>query len=165
MSEAEFLGQLKGLENSMYKFAYRLTQKKEDVKDLVQETFLKALVHQAKFVSNENMKAWVFTIMKNTFINAYRHRLREVSYFDNMEDSIPAIRVHSSGSDHPDSTYSEKEIIRIIGQLKPGFRIPFVLFLQGYRYKEIADTLKLNIGTVKSRIFLSRKHLMTRIEK
>jgi RNA polymerase sigma-70 factor, ECF subfamily len=163
MSENEFYSQLISLKSSLEKFAFRLTQKKEDVKDLVQETCLRVLLSRDKYINNENFKAWTFTIMKNTFINEYRRNIRQQTYPDSTTDFL---FIKDSGhpvSEGPDSTYSVKEITLNIEQLENKLRIPFKMHIQGFKYKEIAEKLNLNIGTIKSRIFLSRKQLMLQL--
>jgi len=165
MSENEFCNRLIGLEGSLEKFAYSLTLKRADAKDLVQETFLKALLNQDKYVNNENFKAWTFTIMKNTFINDYRRSFRQAACNYQTKESFSTDQVKSSGSDDPDSAYSVWEMAQIVERLNDKFRIPFKMHFNGYKYKEIADALKLNIGTVKSRIFLSRRQLMIQLNR
>jgi RNA polymerase sigma factor (sigma-70 family) len=163
MTAIEFHNQLLNLEQSLEKFAYRLTLKKADAKDLIQETFLKALMNQDKYVKNENFKAWTFTIMRNTFINNYRRSFHENTRYDHTKESFFITQTMNTGSDNPDSTYSVLEITQNIEQLKDMFRIPFKMHISGFKYKEIADKLNLNIGTVKSRIYLSRKQLMDQL--
>jgi RNA polymerase sigma-70 factor (ECF subfamily) len=165
MSEIEFCNQLLSFERSLKKFAYSLTQKKEDANDLVQETLLKGLMNRGKFVPDGSLQAWTFTIMKNTFINEYRRSSRQRSYHDQTKDLSFVQQAEYSYSDYPDSAYSVKEITRIIEQLEEKFRIPFKMYVQGFRYKEIAEELNLNIGTVKSRIFLSRKQLKSELNR
>lgn len=165
MSENEFCKLLINLESSLERFAYRLTPKRDDVKDLVQETFLKGLMNKDKFINNGNLKAWAFTIMKNSFINDYRRVSRQNANNNQNIDSFCIDQVKSSANDDPDSILSFQEITQIIEQLDDKFRIPFKMHFHGYRYKEIADTLNLNIGTVKSRIFFSRKKLMGQLDR
>ena len=165
MSKNEFYNLLLDLEQDLVKFAYHLTQRKSDAKDLVQETLLKGLLNQDKYVSNENFKAWTFTIMKNTFINDYRHSSRQITSLDQTEGSFSNHQPISYSSEDPDSAYSCQEITQIIEQLNETVRTPFIMHFHGYRYQEIADTLNLNIGTVKSRIFLSRKQLKDRLNR
>jgi len=165
MSESELYGQLTDLGSSMEKFAYRLTKKREDAKDLVQETCLKVLICQTQYSTDENFKAWIFTIMKNTFINDYRRRFRQKTISEHLDENSAVSQIISPADDNPDASYNAKEMILYIEKLKDEFRIPFLLYLQGFKYKEIADKLNLKIGTVKSRIFLSRKCLMAIINK
>ena len=164
MSEKEFRDQLLDIEHSLQKFAYKLSRRKVDAEDLVQETLLKGLLNQDKYVNKENFKAWTFTIMKNTFINGYRRRSRQGTCFDQTEGSSLIKNTKSSDSDNPDTIYSFLEMSKIIEQLDDKLRIPFIMHFQGYKYQEIGDALNINIGTVKSRIFLSRKQLKDRLK-
>ena len=87
MTAIEFQHKLLNLESSLERFAYSLTINREDAKDLVQETFLKALIYRDKFVHNDNFKAWTYTIMKNTFINNYRRNARKNTHRDQTKES------------------------------------------------------------------------------
>jgi len=165
MAPIEFHKQLVNLETSLEKFAHRLTSEKADAKDLLQETYLKVLSNQDKYVNHVNFKAWTFTIMKNTFINNYRRKVRQKTQSDQSDDLLLINRTKATGSDDPDAAYGELEITQNIEQLNDLFRIPFKMLISGYKYKEIAEILDLKIGTVKSRIFLSRKQLMDRLNK
>jgi RNA polymerase sigma-70 factor, ECF subfamily len=147
------------------RFAYSLTVDKDDAKDLVQETFLKALKYCDKFVDESNFKAWTYTIMKNTFINNYRQRVLQNTYRDQGNELFFFNQTISTGSDDPDSRYSVIEITQTIEQLEHKFREPFKMHISGYKYKEIADELNLNIGTIKSRIFYSRKQLRDKVNR
>jgi len=165
MTAIEFSDQLLGLEKSLLKYAYRLSLNTADAKDLVQETYLKVLLSQDKFVDTGYLKAWIFTIMRNTFINNYRHNVLHNTHCDRTDESLFIIQTIASDSDNPDSAYSLKEISQSIEQMNVKFRVPFMMYLEGYKYKEIADSVRLKIGTVKSRIFLARKLLMNQIHR
>lgn len=160
MTAVEFNYQLVNLTGSLERFAYSLTSNTEDARDLLQETFMKAISYREKYMDNTNLKAWTFTIMKNTFINNYRRAAKANTAFDNTEDLYFLNLKQESGLDTPDSSYSTNEIKRNIEKLEDEFKIPFKMHLQGYKYKEIADAMNLKIGTVKSRIFFTRKKLM-----
>jgi RNA polymerase sigma factor (sigma-70 family) len=163
MTSFEFHTQLLNLEYSLQKFAYSLTLKKADAEDLLQETFLKVLLNKEKYVNHENFKAWTFTIMRNTYINIYRRESYKYTWHDLNRESFSNNQTIYIGADNPDSAYSVMEITRNIEQLKDKFRIPFKMYVNGYKYQEIADRLKVNIGTIKSRIYLSRKLLMDQL--
>ncbi len=163
MTAIEFCSQLLSLEHSLLKFAYRLNLKSADAKDLVQETYLKVLMSRDKYVDNQKFKAWTFTIMKNTFVDNYRRSLSKNMYRDQTNESFFINQTEPAGSDDPDSEYSSLEITQNIEQLKDKLRIPFKMYINGYKYTEIADELDLKIGTVKNRIFLSRKQLMAQL--
>jgi RNA polymerase sigma-70 factor (ECF subfamily) len=160
MTALEFQHSLVKLEDNLKRFAYSLTSDKEEAKDLMQETYLKALVYRDKFVHYDNLKAWTFTIMKNTFINNYRRSARQNANRDLTRELYYLNQSVTTGNDDPNSAYSRKEIEKKIDLLEDEFRIPFQMHNKGFKYKEIADELNLNIGTVKSRIFFSRKKLM-----
>ena len=146
-------------------FAYRLTADKNDAKDLVQETFLKSLKSCDQFVHETNFKAWTFTIMKNIFIKNYRHSLLQNTFRDQTKESFYINEKEASDSDDPHSAFSAMEITQHLEKLKDAFRLPLKMRVDGYKYKEIADKLNLNIGTVKSRIFLSRRQLMDQLNR
>lgn len=160
MTSIEFNHKLLGLQKNLKYFAYTLTSNYEDAQDLVQETFLKALTNRDKFRADTNLKAWTFTIMKNTFINNYRQSVRNNTILDKTDDLYYLNLSKESNMGMPDSEYYTKEIYREIGKIAEEQRKPFEMYNQGYKYKEIADHLSLSIGTVKSRIFFTRKKLM-----
>jgi RNA polymerase sigma-70 factor (ECF subfamily) len=161
MTAIEFNYQLTSLSDSLQRFAYSLTTNREDARDLLQETFVKAISYRDKFADDTNLKAWTFTIMKNTFINNYRRMSKANTTFDHSDDLYYLNLSRESNLETPESTLSAKEIQRHINQLDDEFKIPFTMHLQGYKYKEIADNLGLKIGTVKSRIFFTRKRLIS----
>lgn len=163
MTTPEFNKSLLDMKNGLEGFAYSLTNNKSDADDLVQDTFLKALMNQDKFESNTNLKAWTYTIMRNTFINNYRRMIRINTVLDNTEDSY---FLNSTKSTHgmPLSELNHKEISIIVKKLEDDQRVPFEMQKAGYKYKEIAEELNLSIGTVKSRIFFGRKKLMSQLK-
>ncbi len=161
MTAIEFNYQLTSLSDSLQRFAYSLTTNREDARDLLQETFVKAISYRDKFADDTNLKAWTFTIMKNTFINNYRRMAKANTTFDHSDDLYYLNLSRESNLETPESTLSAKEIQKHISELEDEFKIPFTMHLQGYKYKEIADNLGLKIGTVKSRIFFTRKRLIS----
>jgi RNA polymerase sigma-70 factor (ECF subfamily) len=164
MTAIEYNSSILGLESSLRYFARKLTNNEEDANDLVQETYLKALTFRDKYSHNTNLKAWLFTIMKNIFINSYRRSKKAQTIIDTT-DNLHYIHRHiDSFPVTPDSQYSEGEIMKVIGELEDDHRIPFEMHTQGFKYKEIADHLDISIGTVKSRIFFGRKKLMDRLK-
>jgi RNA polymerase sigma-70 factor (ECF subfamily) len=163
MTAVEFNFQLTSLSNNLQRFAYSLTTNHEDAKDLLQETLVKAISSRDKFEDNTNLKAWTFTIMKNTFINNYRRNVKANTTFDNTEDLYYLNLNRHNSPDTPDTELSTKEIENAINSLEDEFRIPFLMHVQGFKYKEIAEELDLKIGTVKSRIFFTRKKLMEKL--
>jgi RNA polymerase sigma-70 factor (ECF subfamily) len=153
------------MESNLQRFALSLTSNYEDARDLVQETFLKAITNREKFTDHSNLKSWVYTIMKNSFINNYRRSVRQQTTFDNTKDSYLLNSSRESHSGNPESMLSASEIHEHIEKLEDDLRIPFQMYQEGYKYKEIAEEMQLKLGTVKSRIFFGRKKLMELIER
>jgi len=150
------------LEESLSRYAYSLTSNRDDAKDLVQETFFKALNNQEKFNDQTNIKAWVYTIMKNTFINDYRRRTKRQTLFSS--DVQEYVLNNRPAELNPESEYGFRELTNVVNSLEPEFRVPFQMHDNGYKYQEIADELGLHLGTVKSRIHFSRQKLMEKLK-
>ena len=164
MTTIEFNYKLLGMQSYLQYFAKKLTLDEEDANDLVQETNYKALLYRDKYVHHTNFKAWLFTIMKNIFINNYR-RSKKARTFIDSSDNLHHIHKHiDSFPVTPDSELRETEIRNVVNTLDDEQRIPFEMHTRGFKYKEIADELDISIGTVKSRIFFGRKKLMERLE-
>ncbi len=147
------------IQSNLLNFAYQLTSNKEDAEDLLQDTTLKALNNADKFVDNVNFKGWIFTIMRNIFINNYRQSVRQATIIDSTIDLYHLNLPQKSGFDSPEGSYSVKEIIKTIDLFCDEYRVPFSLHVAGYKYSEISEMLNLPIGTVKSRIFFARKRM------
>jgi len=165
MYSSSFNYNLIKLQGSLERFALSLTANQDEARDLLQETFLKALSYKDKFKEETNLKAWTFTIMRNTFINRYRKSLkRKVTNGpdDQMLNVINFLKETDPETPHHNLAYDE--IIKYIDRLDDEFRIPFKMHTSGYKYREIADALDLKIGTVKSRIFFARKKLMATLK-
>jgi len=164
MTAIEFNHKLTSLHDNLHYFAMTLTSNTDEAKDLVQDTYLKALTNRDKFEDNTNLKAWTFTIMKNTFINNYRRNIRTNAIIDTTEDLYFLNLPKESGIPSPESQISQKDIRKTVNRLEDEQRIPFEMHTQGYKYKEIAESLQISIGTVKSRIFFGRKKLMENLK-
>ena len=150
------------LQANMLNFAYMLTSNRDDAYDLLQDTTLKALDNEDKFTEGTNFKGWVFTIMRNIFINNYRRGARQATVVDTTENLYLLNIAQDSGMETPEGSYSVSEISDSISDLPEEFRIPFSMHVAGYRYNEIAEHMQLPLGTVKSRIFFARKKLQQR---
>jgi len=110
MTTYEFNNNLIGMKTNLQRFAMSLTYDRDTALDLVQDTYLKALTFKDKFVDYTNLKAWVFTIMKNTFINNYRRNVKENTIMDSTRDLYYLNQPHDKGYISPESNYSEAEI-------------------------------------------------------
>ena len=158
-SKESFKERLLGLQGNLMSFAYQLTTNKEEAEDLLQDTTLKALTNEDKFADDTNLKGWIFTIMRNIFINNYRQTVRKATILDQTDDLYHLNISQESGLITPDGSYSVKEITQAINSFNDEYRVPFSMHIAGYKYREIAQHLDLPLGTVKSRIFFARQRL------
>lgn len=156
---ANFENKLLSLQSNLLNFAYLLTSNRDDAYDLLQDTTLKALDNEDKYVDNVNFKGWVFTIMRNIFINNYRKVVRSATVIDQTEDLYHLNLPQESGLETPEGSIAATEITAAINSFSDEYRVPFSMHVAGYKYNEIADKMNLPLGTVKSRIFYARKRL------
>jgi len=159
MSTIEFNSQLDKLSSMLHAFAYNLTKNGDDAKDLYQETAIRALVNKEKFRPGTNFKAWLFTIMKNIFINNYRKKVKANTIIDKTDNQFYLNSGSVAIQNAAGSNIIMKELMGMLDEIEENLRTPFLLHYQGYKYQEIADTLGLPLGTVKSRIFFARKEM------
>lgn len=163
MSTTEFDSKFNQLTTLLNSFAYNLTKNLEDSKDLFQETAFRAMTNREKFRPGTNFKAWVFTIMKNIFINNYRKKMKANTIMDSTDNMYYINSGSTIISNGAESNILMKELTKMIEELDDSIKIPFVMHYHGYKYQEIADHLELPLGTVKSRIFFARKELKSLI--
>ena len=154
-----FQQRLLALQDNMLTFAPLLTSNNEEAHDLLQDTTLKVLDNQDKYTDNTNFKGWVFTIMRNIFINNYRRLVRNQTMVDQTDDLYHLNLPQESGFDTPDGAFNVKEITKAINSFADEYRIPFSMHIAGFKYNEIANKMNLPLGTVKSRIFFARQKL------
>ena len=150
------------LQANMLNFAYMLTSNRDDAYDLLQDTTLKALDNEDKYTEGTNLKGWLFTIMRNIFINNYRRVSRATTVVDTTDNQYLINISAESAQETPDGTYTANEITAAINSFSDEYRIPFSMHVAGYKYEEIAKEMNLPLGTVKSRIFAARKRLQER---
>lgn len=146
-------------------FAYNLTQNVEDAKDLYQETAFRAMANREKFNPGTNFKAWLFTIMKNIFINNYRKKVKANTIMDSTDNLYYINSGGRSIDNRGEADALIKELKDLIKDLDDSIRVPFLLHFEGFKYQEIADRFGLPLGTVKSRIFFARRELKSKIKK
>lgn len=166
--EREFMPHI----DSMYNFAYKLAADEEDAKDLVQDTYLKAFRFISSFEQGTNAKAWLFRILKNSFINEYRKRSKQPSKIDyqevetvyNSEDVNYSVTV-----DLRSETMQNRigdEVTNALNSLAVDFRIVIILCdLEGFTYEEMAKILDIPIGTVRSRLHRARNLLKEKLQE
>ena len=137
--------------------ALKLTRDVEDANDLIQDTFVKAISNRDKFAEGTNLKAWLYTIMKNTFITNYHRLVKRKAFIDS---SLQFSTISDYTTDNlANSSMTLEEIHKAVDSLNYEYRTPFLMYFKGYKYYEIADILDIPIGTVKNRIHIARKIL------
>lgn len=165
MSTGEFNQLLLKNTEFLKPFAITLTRDNETAKDLLQETMYRALANQDKYNVGTNIKAWLYTIMRNIFINNYRKKSRQNTVFDNTPNEFLIDYNQVTIANPAESNLKLKEIGKAIHGLPEIFRNPFLLYYDGYKYHEIAEMLEEPLGTIKSRIHFARKLLKTQLER
>ena len=146
-------------------FAITLTRDQEQAKDLMQETLYRALANKEKYNVGTNVKAWLYTIMRNIFINNYRRRSKQQTIFDSTPDDFLLNLSQGAVANDAVATLNMKEVQEAIDELPEIFKTPFLLYFDGFKYNEIADMLTEPLGTIKSRIHFARKLLKTQINR
>ena len=165
MSTQEFNSLLLNNAEFLKPFAINLTRDSEAANDLYQETLYKALANQEKYNVGTNIKAWLFTIMRNIFINNYRRKAKQKTIFDSTPNDYLINQTAVTVNNSAETNMRIKEIQAAIRELPEIFRTPFLLYFDGYKYNEIAEVLHEPLGTIKSRIHFARKLLKEQISR
>ena len=165
MASLEFNNLLISNADFLKPFANNLTKDSETAKDLFQETLYKALANQEKYNVGTNIKAWLFTIMRNIFINDYRRKAKQQTIFDNTPNDFLLNYNQTAVFNQAETDLRIKEIYQAIYLLPEIFKTPFLLYFDGYKYHEIAEALNEPLGTIKSRIHFARKLLKEQIKR
>jgi len=159
MIKFEFESMVSNHAPALKTYALHFTHDEEDANDLVQDTVLKAITYREKFQEGTNIKGWLYTIMKNTFINNYRRVLRVSGMVTVSEDISSANLVYSATGNKGENQFVMDDIRKAMDNLPEEYYTPFTMHFEGYKYHEIADHIQIPIGTVKTRIHVARKLL------
>lgn len=159
MEKVEFTQGILAMEQDLHRFAYKLTADRDSANDLVQDCVLHALDNREKFTYTKNLKGWMYTLMRNIFVNNYRRTVREMNLIDDTYSLGQQSMIEDEDSERFASTYDIKLLYRVIHAIPDDMKIPFQMFVAGFKYREIAEKLGLPMGTVKSRLFFIRKRL------
>lgn len=163
MTAIEFTYNISKVSKSLKPFAMRLTKDNDDANDLLQDTLLKAFTNREKYADGTNLKAWLYTIMKNTFITNYQRMVRKNTFIDESENLYYINSLENSTDNEAPSTFIMNDINRAVDSLEESFRTPFMMHYRGFKYHEIAERLRIPIGTVKNRIHIARKELKDKL--
>lgn len=142
-----------------------LTRDMEAAKDLIQETLYRALANKEKYNTGTNIKAWMYTIMRNIFINNYRRSAKQNTIFDNTPNDFLLDYNQFTTANAAETSLNLKELKEAVHQLPEIFKQPFELYFEGYKYHEIAHVLSEPLGTIKSRIHFARKLLKQQLTR
>ena len=164
MNTYSFRKDLLAVQEELLRFAYKLTADREEANDLLQETSLKALDNEDKFEPDTNFRGWMYTIMRNIFINNYRKVVRDQTFVDQTDNLYHLNLPQDTGFESTERTYDLKEMHRIVNALPRDYKVPFSMHVSGFKYREIAERLGLPLGTVKSRIFFTRQKLQDELK-
>jgi RNA polymerase sigma-70 factor (ECF subfamily) len=159
MTALEFGYKIENLTSSLKPYALKLTKDGEDANDLLQETVFKAYNNRDKFQDGTNLKAWMYTIMRNTFITNYQRMVRRNTFIDTTENNHFINLSSSVIENNAKGNFVMNDIKASIDGLKDMYKVPFTMYFRGFKYHEIADKLSIPIGTVKNRIHIARKEL------
>ena len=159
MSTIEFNSEVLSLSKPLRYFALNLTSNDEEAKDLLQETMLKAISNRHRFADKTNLKAWMYTIMKNTFITNYQKLVKRKTFIDTTENLHYLNSSQYTTKNEGEMKFTMEDINKALSKVDKAFTEPFMMYFHGYKYHEIADKLAIPIGTVKNRIHLARKEL------
>ena len=165
MSTIEFNNMLVNNAEFLKPFAITLTRDSEAAKDLFQETLFRALANKEKYNVGTNIKAWLYTIMRNIFINNYRRKSKQNTIFDNTPNEFLLNQSQSVAANTAESTLRLKDIQAAVHNLPDIFRNPFLLYFDGFKYHEISKMLNEPLGTITSRIHFARKLLKTQLSR
>ena len=165
MASPEFNQMLVNNSEFLKPFAVTLTRDSEAAQDLYQETLYRALANKDKYNVGTNIKAWLYTIMRNIFINNYRRKAKQNTIFDNTPNEFLLNQAQAGTGMAAETVLRLKDIQQAIHNLPEIFRNPFLLYFDGYKYHEIAAMLEEPLGTIKSRIHFARKLLKAQIER
>ena len=165
MSTAEFTLLLTENADFLKPFAINLTKDHESAKDLFQETLYRAFSNKDKYNVGTNIKAWLYTIMRNIFINDYRKKAKQSVVLDNSPKDFLIDQTRTKVLNDGVTNLNLREVKQLIYDLPELFRTPFNLYFEGYKYNEIAEELNEPLGTIKSRIHFARKILKQKIQR
>lgn len=159
MNALEFHSAVVESHRALKPMAIKLTRDADEAKDLLQETLLKAISNREKFSEGTNLKAWLYTIMKNTFITNYHRVVKRKTFIDTTEDLHYINSTLHTTENRAGSKLVMDEIDKAMQELAYEYKTPFLMYFKGYKYHEIAEILDIPIGTVKNRIHIARKEL------
>ncbi len=164
MNKIEFNTKVVQEVGSLSSYAFYFTRDEENANDLVQDTVLKAFSYYNKFKEGTNLQAWLYTILKNTFINYYRRKVKTNAIILKSDTISSSDLFKSSLRNGAESKFVMEDIEGALSKLAEEYYYPFSMYYEGYKYHEIAEYFQIPIGTVKTRIHVARQQLKKRLK-
>lgn len=165
MTTLEFNRELTNVKSTLFSFALKLTRDYQDAQDLFQDAAARGFRYCSRFEMGTNFRAWMATIIRNTFINKCRAKQKRRTVSEPIESFTFSIESQNIIANQGEMDMRIQEIYKMLDQLSDIYRIPFIMHFQGYEYKDIAKHLGLPIGTIKSRLHTARATLKKMISK
>lgn len=159
MTKLEFNTLVTKQADSLRVYALQFTKDQEDANDLVQDTILKAVLYYNHFRPGTNIRGWLYTIMKNTFINSYRRAMKSKVFITKTDEISSHHLIYSASRNEGESSFVMEDIKDALDTLSEDYYVPFNMYFEGFKYHEIAHRLDIPIGTVKTRIHIARKQM------
>ncbi len=164
MSTAEFGNMISTHQQFLQNLALKLTKSGDDANDLMQETFFKAIKNKEKYQEGTNIKGWLYTIMKNTFINNYRKKKNQNTFVDETDNNYFINSRQAEKDVRTDRLVDQAYLMRQLETVESTYLDTFMMHYNGYKYEEISEIMDIPLGTVKSRIFLARRKMMDKLQ-
>jgi len=164
MTAIEFSKVVTNERSALRNYAYQLTRDLNDAHDLVQETMLKAFTNKDKFKEGTNIKGWLYTIMKNSFINNYRRLMKRTALISSTDNTYQIDAFSQAALNKGEDRFMMKDLKAAVDSLPHDLQKTFTMNFSGFKYHEIAEILNIPIGTVKTRIFVARKILRSQLK-
>jgi RNA polymerase sigma-70 factor (ECF subfamily) len=152
-------------QNCLEAFALKFTKNIEDANDLVQDTIIRAIRYHEMYKEGTNLRGWLYTIMRNTFINQYRKDTRRGGVVETSADLSSYQLSNSATSNLGEGKFVMEDINKALAKLEPEHSSPFLKYFEGYKYHEIAEELNIPLGTVKTRIHIARQLLKVQLKE
>ena len=149
MGKVEFTQGILDIQPDLHRFAYKLTADRDSANDLVQDCVLQALDNHEKFTYSKNLKGWMYTLMRNIFVNNYRRTVREMNLIDDSYSINQQHLIEDEDADRFEFTYDMKQLYRVIHSIPEEMKVPFQMFVAGFKYREIAEKLGISENSAK----------------
>nr|WP_199156779.1 RNA polymerase sigma factor [Pedobacter sp. ASV2] len=159
MTKLEFNTVIKDHTDALRTHALRFSCNEDDAADLVQETMVKAIRFCESFQDGTNLRGWLFTILKNTFLNTCVRNKKKKNFVVQDEEISSEQLCYSATSNFAEGNFVMKDIQKALSKVPEVYRIPFIRYFEGYKYQEIADYTGIPLGTIKTRIHFAREML------